>query len=90
MTRINGLTENEYQEFYRRMRAAPYERKAIDALHNEFFGASQSPRYSDEWYADKDNRMAGTPTGHLRCLVSQMKMIWVPATATLNREDNNA
>ena len=77
MKRINGLTEKEYHEFYWRMWNAPCERQAIDDLHNDFFGASQSPRYPDEWYADKDNRMAGTPTGHLRCLVSQMKMVWV-------------
>ena len=50
---------------------APCTREAIDAILTE-----PCPyRYPDEWYADKDNRMRGHPTGHLRKEGS--KMVWV-------------
>lgn len=81
MERVNGLTAEEYVAFVERLRVSPCTREAIEALYLETFGPSQSPRYPDEWYEDKDNRLGGSPTGHLRCLVSQGgKMVWVPNT----------
>jgi hypothetical protein len=77
MTVRNGLTERQYQDFYLKLWNVPCERQAIDDLFLETFGPSQSPVYPDEWYADKDNRMAEHPTGWLSCLVSQGgKMVW--------------
>lgn len=42
---------------------APCTRESIDAILSE---STSAPRYPDEWYADKDNRMAGKPNGYLR------------------------
>jgi hypothetical protein len=73
--KINGLTEAQFQQFQDEMRAAPCTREAIDALHVKYFGSAGSTHYPDEYYADKDNRMAGNDTGHLR--FEGGKMVWV-------------
>lgn len=78
----NGLTPAQYAEFFAEMAAAPCTREAIDALHRKHFPLAQySVRYPDEYYADKDNRMAGEPTGHMRCegvSSGNIRMVWVP------------
>jgi hypothetical protein len=52
---------------------APCTREAIEAILTDSVSA---PRYPDEWYADKDNRMAGHPTGYLS--KEGGLMVWVP------------
>lgn len=52
--------------------ALPCTRSAIDNYLNRRSDALRqprapaSPRYPDEWYADKNNRLSGEPTGWLR------------------------
>lgn len=63
--------------------ALPCTREAIEDYTRRRCSALGLPppnatHYPDEYYADKNNRLAGRPTGHLRCLVSQGgKMVWV-------------
>lgn len=58
--------------------ALPCTRQAIEDYHARRFGSSGGTRYPDQWYADKNNRCAGRPTGHLRCLVTRgAAMVWV-------------
>lgn len=77
--KINGLTKTQYEDFNLEYAAAPCTRAAIEALYVKYFG-SPGAHYPDEYYADKNNRIAGNPTGHLRCLVTAGgKMVWVKA-----------
>lgn len=52
--------------------ALPCTREAIDAYLDARAAAlgqpmaPRQPRYPDEWYADKNNRIANQPTGHVR------------------------
>lgn len=72
---VNGLTQEQYSDFRLRLAAAPCTREAIEALHKQFFPHIGGPRYPDEHYADKDNALAGEPTGHLR--YESGRMVWV-------------
>jgi len=77
MTKVNGLTEDQYTAFRRELRAAPCTREAIDALYCKWFASAGSTYYPDEWYTDKDNRLRGAATGYLSCLVrAGGKMVW--------------
>jgi hypothetical protein len=88
--KINGLTYLQYSDFYLDLWMAPCIREAVDAVNLKWFGTSGSTPYPDEYYADKDNRMLGVPTGHLRCLVSQGgKMVWVKHDTPKKRVENN-
>ena len=59
--------------------ALPCTREAIDAFLAKHCGPdTHGTRYPDEWYADKNNRVEGRPTGNLRCMVTQGgRMVWV-------------
>lgn len=72
---INGLTQSQYQEYFSELRTCPCERDAMDRLHAKYFGSNGHVRYPDEYYADKDNRLNGKPTGGLR--YEGGKMVWV-------------
>lgn len=66
--------------------ALPCTREAIDDYLNRRADALRLPRapikpvYPDEWYADKDNRLAGRPLGRLRFenVGRGAVAVWVP------------
>lgn len=51
---------------------APNTKETVDAILTD---SRSGPLYPDEWYADKDNRMEGRATGHLRW--EGGRMVWV-------------
>lgn len=69
------LTKEERRMFEMELKEAPCTRGAIEAVFTKFYGPSPHAPYPDEWYADKDNRLRGEPTGHLRFGRSGVK--WV-------------
>jgi len=74
----NGLTPEQYEAFHAEYADAPCTREAIEALQRRYFPTAHNAHYPDQYYADKNNRIAGEPTGHMRCLVTQGgRMVWV-------------
>lgn len=63
--------------FEREYAAAACTRADIDVVFGRYYPgiAATSGRYPDEWYADKNNRLKGEPTGHLRHEAHHM--VWV-------------
>ena len=69
------MSDETYRAFMEEYVVAPYIREAIDAIYQKHYPNVNKTRYPDEWYEDKDNRLKGMPTGHLR--YENKKMIWI-------------
>lgn len=86
MTKLDAADRSMFEK---ELREAPCTREAIDKIFDRYYPEHrQSCRYPDEWYADKDSRLAGKDTGHLRH--TNGKMVWVPHfpdAATLERKE---
>lgn len=80
------LTPERRAEFESALAEAACTREAIEAVFNRFYGPAPHGPYPDEWYADKDNRIAGRPTGWLRFGRSGTK--WVPSPAIDERSQS--
>ncbi len=67
----------DYKKFMEEYEPAPCTREALDPILEKYSpGSTRGVPYPDEWYADKNNRLAGEPTGHIR--YQGDKIIWVP------------
>lgn len=69
------MSDETYRAFMEEYVAAPCTREAIDAIYQKYYPNVNKTRYPDEWYKDKDNRLKGRHTGHLRH--ENKKMIWI-------------
>jgi hypothetical protein len=69
------MSDETYTAFMKEYIKAPSTREAIDAIYTKYYPNVNKTPYPDEWYEDKDNRVSGRPTGHLR--YENRKMIWV-------------
>lgn len=84
----------EWEEGCREYAALPCERAAIDAYLNRRCAAlgieppPKFPVYPDEFYADKNNRLARRPTGSLRFInVGRgASVVWHPFPADLREK----
>lgn len=74
MNSLPPYDDPEYQKL-------PCTREAIDQYLKKRWPTEHCPvRYPDEWYADKNNRIEGKPTGHIRIegvRSGNMKAVWV-------------
>ena len=69
------MRDEIYTAFMKEYIEAPCTIEAIEAIYRKHYPNYNKTPYPNEWYADKDNRLNGCPTGHLR--FESRKMVWV-------------
>lgn len=68
------MSDETYTAFMKEYIEAPCTREAIDAIYKKYYPNVNKISYPDEWYEDKDNRVNGRSTGHLR--YQNRTMVW--------------